>query len=125
MMGVSLMVRGRYRVSSRPQTGSPAFTICTEDNDKMSRKFAFLALLVVLLAGFAVPLHAQDTPPAADLITVEVGVYVVGASMFDLATAMYSVDFYVTMHCDKPCTDEDIAFDVVGLGSAEGYNVEV
>jgi hypothetical protein len=91
----------------------------------MSRKIALLALLAAVLAGIVVPSHAQDTPPAADLITVEVGVYVVGASMFDLATAMYSVDFYVTMHCDKPCTEEDIAFDVVGLGSAEGYNVEV
>src|SRR5262245_58573345 len=58
----------------------------------MTRKLTLVSLLLAVLLLTGLPLHAQDTPPATTPINIEIGVYVVGASMFDLETAMYSVD---------------------------------
>jgi hypothetical protein len=79
----------------------------------------WLLVLVVLMLA-ALPIHAQDEGAQ----TVEVGVYVVGASEFNLDAGTYIVDFYVTMHCSRECTDDAVGFDVVGVNGTEGLAIE-
>lgn len=97
-----------------------------------------IAILMILLMVI-VPLQAQEatetptestteaSPPAeqvAEALTVDIGVYVVGISEFNLDSAIYNADFYLTMHCSRPCTDEEIEFDVIGVSGSEGLNIE-
>lgn len=77
-------------------------------------------LLCAVLMSVTLPLQAQ----AEGVQTVEVGVYVVGASEFNLDTGTYVVDFYLTMHCSRECSDDEVGFDIVGVNGTEGLNVE-
>jgi hypothetical protein len=80
----------------------------------------WIFVLIVLVLGVA-PVFAQDNETPQ---TVEVGVYVVGASEFNLDTGTYNVDFYLTMYCSLECTDDIVGFDVVGINGTESLQVE-
>ena len=64
-------------------------------------------------------------PPSAGPLVIELGIYVVGASEFQLDNGIYNVDFYLTMHCSRPCTPEEAGIDVMGVSGSEGLNVEL
>lgn len=102
--------------------------------------YLLISALLVLLAGTlsaqdatavptAEPTPAAENPPAdqaatSDPLVIEVGIYVVGVSEFQLDTGIYNVDFYLTMHCNRPCTAEEAGVDVIGVSGSEGLNVE-
>lgn len=67
------------------------------------------------------PTEAASTDP----LVIDVGVYVVGVSEFQLDTGLYNVDFYLTMHCSRACTADEAGIDVVGVSGSEGLNVEL
>ncbi len=56
----------------------------------------FLAAFVFLLLS-AVPAAAQEPQD------VRVGVYVLNVGKFDVSTGSYTVDFYLSFRCDRPC----------------------
>ena len=64
-------------------------------------------------------------PVTADPLIIELGVYVVGVSEFQLDNGIYNADFYLTMHCNRPCTAEEAGIDVMGVSGSEGLNVEL
>jgi hypothetical protein len=64
-------------------------------------------------------------PPSTDPLVIEVGVYVVGVSEFQLDNGIYNADFYLTMHCSRPCSAEEAGIDVMGVSGSEGLNVEL
>lgn len=71
-----------------------------------------------------------ETPPDGETeavapLTIDVGVYVVGVSEFQLDAGIYNVDFYLTMHCNRPCSAEEAGIDVIGVSGTEGLNVEL
>ena len=80
-----------------------------------------LCLVVLFLMLVTFPTYAQDD---ASPQVVQMGVYVVGASEFNLDTGTYIVDFYLTMHCSRECTDDVVGFDIVGINGTEALNVE-
>lgn len=78
-----------------------------------------ILLLIVLLSG--IPLHAQEDD---EPLLIEVGIYVIGVSEFQLDNGIYSADFFVTMYCNRPCSEEETSFDVMGVSGAEGLDIE-
>lgn len=113
----------------------------------MSRRFLTSLCLIVacVLLTNILTIAAQDAPaataeptvqataePPADPTTaistaplmIEVGVYVVGVSEFQLDNGLYNVDFYLTLHCSRPCTEEEAGVDVIGVSGTEGLNIE-
>jgi len=85
------------------------------------KRIYHLVLCVLVLVMISPAILAQDdTEP----IIVNVGVYVVGTSEFNLDSGTYNVDFYITMYCSSDCTDEMVGFDVVGINGTEALQVE-
>jgi hypothetical protein len=72
-----------------------------------------LCLIGLLFAGGA---RAQDQP-----LQVEVGVYLTSVDRFSLDTGLYTAELYVSFQCDRPCTEDDVAFDMPAtfIGSKE------
>lgn len=89
------------------------------------RRVYVCGLLLAALLLLTQPIGAQEDEAQSEGVqTIEVGVYVVGASEFNLDTGTYIVDFYLTMHCARVCSDDEVGFDVVGVNGTEGLNVE-
>ena len=85
------------------------------------KRIYWLVLSALLLGIVYTSVLAQDeTNP----IIVDVGIYVVGASEFNLDTGTYNVDFYMTMYCSVDCTEDMVGFDVVGINGTESLQVE-
>lgn len=85
-------------------------------------RFLIVAVFVLLLA--TIPLQAQDNDSDNAAQIIEVGIYVVGVSEFNLESGTYSVDFYLTMHCSIECNSETAGFDVVGINGTEALQIE-
>jgi hypothetical protein len=83
------------------------------------RWFGRLSVLLAVLS-LGAPLIAQDTSPVA----IKLGIYVIGLSEFDLSAGIYEADFYLTMQCSRPCTDDETSIDVIGVSGAEGLSIE-
>jgi hypothetical protein len=110
----------------------------------MRRLLTILMLLISLTCGVSF-VSAQDAtaeptaeatttpdvkpdssqPAAVEPLVIEVGVYVVGVSEFQLDNGIYNADFYLTMHCNRPCTPQEAGIDVMGVSGSEGLNVEL
>lgn len=63
--------------------------------------FIFGPLFLTTMAAAAV---------AAEPDTVNVGIYVLNVGKFDVSTGAYTVDFYLSFQCDKPCAPENFEF---------------
>jgi hypothetical protein len=62
---------------------------------------------VILPLLLLLPLvSAQPTKP----IEVSVGIYVLNVGKFDVSTGSYTVDFYLSFKCNKPCSPEKFEF---------------
>lgn len=59
----------------------------------MNKGILFVAIAVLL----AIPVMATD---------VNVGVYVLNLGKFDISTGSYTVDFYLSLSCDKECSPD-------------------
>lgn len=117
---------------------SASFTESYWSVSMFRRLITFVLLLMALMLSVnlisaqdatAEPTVTPETPPDGETdttapLTIDVGVYVVGVSEFQLDTGIYNVDFYLTMHCDRPCTAEEAGIDVIGVSGSEGLNVE-
>ena len=80
-----------------------------------------LVLCLLFLVMITPTILAQDNN---NPIVVDVGVYIVGTSEFNLDSGTYNVDFYITMYCSVDCTEDMVGFDVVGINGTESLQVE-
>jgi hypothetical protein len=72
----------------------------------MKKLFLIAAIIFsVQLAGFA-----QTSPP----LEVKVGIYVIGISKVSTQTGSFSMDFYLTLTCNRTCEKEkDYKFEII------------
>jgi hypothetical protein len=71
-------------------------------------KKLFLSIAVLAWCSFA--LFAQDKSP----LEVKVGVYVIGISKISTQTSSYTMDFYLTLTCNRTCEKEkDYKFEII------------
>jgi hypothetical protein len=86
----------------------------------MKRIYYLIISLLLLTMGYGSIQAQDDVSPAV----IEVGLYVIGTSEFNLDIGTYNIDFFITMHCSVECTDDMVSFDVVGINSTESLQVE-
>jgi hypothetical protein len=85
------------------------------------RTYRLRILLIFLTLFLTLPAYAQESP---EPLQIEVGIYVMGVSEFQLDNGIYSADFFITMHCSRPCSEEETGFDIIGVSGAEGLDIE-
>jgi hypothetical protein len=70
-------------------------------------KKLFVPCILLLLHS---NLFAQNNPP----LEVKVGVYVIGISKISTSTSSYSMDFYLSLTCNRACEkDKDFKFEII------------
>jgi hypothetical protein len=70
------------------------------------RKIIFLFIFLL----FSTNLSAQNQPS----LEVKVGVYVIGINKISTQTSSYSIDFYLTLTCNRNCEkDKDYKFEII------------
>ncbi len=68
-----------------------------------------LTLLFALFL-FQTNLFSQNAPP----LEIKVGVYVIGISKISTQTSSYTMDFYLTLTCNRTCEkDKDYKFEII------------
>ena len=72
-----------------------------ESHLQLKHFFIILALILI----FPV-VSAKDAEP----VNVSVGVYILNVGKFDVSTGSYTIDFYLSFNCDKPCSPENFEF---------------
>ncbi len=70
----------------------------------MRNLLAFFICTIFLLLPISYS-EAQSDPEE-----VVVGVYILNVGKFDVSTGSYTIDFYLSLRCDKPCSPEKFEF---------------
>jgi len=67
--------------------------------------------LKVLLVGLGAALWIAPTSASAQApLTVHVGIYVLSLGKLDTSTGSFTVDFFLTLRCDRPCDNISLEF---------------
>lgn len=81
----------------------------------------WLILMVACMLALVVPVQGQE---GDDPLEIFVSYTVLGVSEFKLDDGVYNVDVLVFLECSRACSDEEIAFDVMGVSGSEGVTIE-
>ncbi|MEM0475758.1 MAG: hypothetical protein QW343_03115 [Candidatus Norongarragalinales archaeon] len=68
-----------------------------------SKAIVFALACLVLFAHLCFPSSAEQS-------IVKVGIYVLNIGKFDVSSGSYTVDFYLSMHCDSECDPSNFEF---------------
>jgi hypothetical protein len=88
-------------------------------------KRIWIAVMLVLVLVLAVTVQGQESSEDGDdPLEIFVSYTVLGVSEFKLDDGVYNVDVLVFLQCNRACSDEEIAFDVMGVSGSEGVTIE-